>query len=63
MPIYYGERVGVSKLNLWKDGFQNLFFLLKLRLTLGRRQQAAKIMPFPRAEEALPEKRASSTAP
>jgi glycosyltransferase involved in cell wall biosynthesis len=63
MPIYYGERVGVSKLNLWKDGFQNLFFLLQLRLTLGRRQRAAKVMPFPHAEETVAEKRASSTAP
>ena len=24
MPIYYGERVGESKLNLWRDGFGNL---------------------------------------
>ena len=26
MPIYYGERIGESKLNLWRDGFGNLFF-------------------------------------
>src|SRR5205085_1322619 len=38
MPIYYGERIGESKLNLWKDGFTNLVFLAKMRLTLGRRR-------------------------
>ena len=34
IPIYYGERVGKSKLNLWKDGFYNLFFLFKKRFGL-----------------------------
>jgi glycosyltransferase involved in cell wall biosynthesis len=34
IPIYYAERVGVSKLNLWRDGFYNLFFLFKKRLGL-----------------------------
>ncbi len=29
LPIYYRERIGSSKLNLWKDGFGNLFFLFK----------------------------------
>ena len=48
MPIYYGERVGESKLNLWRDGFGNLVQLLALRLTLGRRRRAAaKVTPFP----------------
>jgi len=32
LPIYYRDRVGESKLNLWKDGFANLVFLLKKRL-------------------------------
>jgi hypothetical protein len=32
LPIYYRERVGQSKLNLWKDGFTNLVFLFKKRL-------------------------------
>jgi hypothetical protein len=27
VPIYYKERVGESKLNLWRDGFANLAFL------------------------------------
>jgi len=31
LPIYYRERVGVSKLNLWHDGFTNLVFLFKKR--------------------------------
>jgi len=47
MPIYYGERIGDSKLNLWRDGFGNLFQLFKLRLTLGRRRRAARVMPLP----------------
>ena len=44
MPIYYGERVGESKLNLWRDGFGNLLQLFKLRLSLGRRRQAGASM-------------------
>jgi len=51
MPIYYGERIGESKLNLWRDGFANLFFLAKMRLTLGRRRRAAIVTPLPAAEE------------
>jgi glycosyltransferase involved in cell wall biosynthesis len=51
MPIYYGERVGESKLNLWKDGFGNLFHLFKLRLTLGAQHRAAaKVARLPRPE-------------
>ena len=42
MPIFYGEhRIGESKLNMWRDGFGNLFNLLKLRLTIGPRPSAA----------------------
>jgi glycosyltransferase involved in cell wall biosynthesis len=47
MPIYYGERIGVSKLNLWRDGFGNLFFLARMRLTLRRRRRAASVTPLP----------------
>ena len=43
MPIYYGERIGRSKLNLWKDGFGNLLFLAKMRLTLRRRHRTARV--------------------
>jgi glycosyltransferase involved in cell wall biosynthesis len=42
MPIFYGEhRIGESKLNMWRDGFGNLFHLFKMRLTFGRRRRAA----------------------
>jgi glycosyltransferase involved in cell wall biosynthesis len=50
MPIYYGERIGQSKLNIWRDGFYNLWFLVKMRLTLGRRRRAARVMALPRLE-------------
>ncbi len=46
MPIYYGERIGTSKLNIWRDGFVNLFFLVQMRLTLGRRRRAASVTPI-----------------
>ncbi len=48
MPIYYGERVGESKLNLWRDGFGNLLQLFKLRLALGKRRRAGVVMPLQR---------------
>ena len=51
MPIYYGERIGESKLNLWKDGFTNLLFLARMRLTLGRRRRAPVTMPLPVEED------------
>ncbi len=31
LPIYYRERIGESKLNLWRDGFANLLFLFRKR--------------------------------
>jgi len=34
LPIYYRARIGESKLNLWKDGFYNLFFMFKKRFGL-----------------------------
>ncbi len=36
LPIYYRERIGESKLNLWRDGFANLLFLFKMRFGGGR---------------------------
>jgi dolichol-phosphate hexosyltransferase len=36
LPIYYRARIGESKLNVWKDGFYNLFFLFRKRLGLLR---------------------------
>jgi dolichol-phosphate hexosyltransferase len=38
IPIYYGERIGESKLNIWRDGFYNLFFLVKKRFMLRKKQ-------------------------
>ena len=35
LPIYYRERIGESKLNLWQDGFANLVFLFKKRFGIG----------------------------
>lgn len=32
LPVYYKERHGVSKLRIWRDGFYNLFFLVRKRL-------------------------------
>jgi hypothetical protein len=32
LPIYYRQRIGQSKLNLWRDGFTNLVFLFRRRL-------------------------------
>jgi hypothetical protein len=53
MPIYYGERIGESKLNLWRDGFANLFFLARMRLALGRRRAAVtRRLPAPEEEVA-----------
>jgi glycosyltransferase involved in cell wall biosynthesis len=51
MPIYYGERIGESKLNLWKDGFGNLMFLARMRLTLGRRHRATAVTSLPATED------------
>ena len=31
LPIYYRDRYGESKLNVWRDGFVNLLFLLRKR--------------------------------
>ena len=33
LPINYGYRRGNSKLHMWRDGFGNLFYLLRKRLT------------------------------
>ena len=32
--INYGDRIGTIKLQKWRDGFSNLFFLLKLRIRM-----------------------------
>lgn len=37
IAIQYSSRLGEIKLNPWKDGFYNLYFLVKKRFTGGRR--------------------------
>ena len=62
MPIYYGERVGESKLNLWRDGFGNLLQLFGLRLSLGRRRRAgATVTELPTPDEEPVKVRASQS--
>jgi len=63
MPIYYGERIGVSKLNVWRDGLYNLFFLFKKRFMLRKKQArrpavAAAPTPAPAPEAEVSEHRA-----
>jgi hypothetical protein len=59
MPIYYGERIGESKLNIWRDGFYNLFFLVKKRFMLRKKRPRLRAVEAPReAETAMPERRA-----
>ena len=60
MPIYYGERIGQSKLNIWRDGFYNLFFLVKKRFMLRKKRPRLRpVEPVRVAEMDAPERRAS----
>jgi glycosyltransferase involved in cell wall biosynthesis len=36
IPVQYSSRLGEIKLNPWRDGFYNLFFLVRKRFTRGR---------------------------
>ena len=38
ISIQYSSRLGEIKLNPWRDGFHNLFFLLKKRFTPRRKR-------------------------
>jgi glycosyltransferase involved in cell wall biosynthesis len=58
IPIYYGERIGESKLNIWRDGFYNLFFLVKKRFMLRRKQPRLRALPPVRPVDEVPERRA-----
>src|SRR6185369_3608670 len=54
MPIYYGARIGESKLNIWRDGFYNLFFLVKKRFMLRKKQPRLRVVePIRPATEAV----------
>ncbi len=59
IPIYYGQRVGTSKLNIWRDGFYNFFFLVKKRFTLRKKQPRLRTLgPVRTADLEQPERRA-----
>ena len=61
MPIYYGSRIGESKLNIWRDGFYNLFFLVKKRFMLRRKQPRLRAVEPVRSSDApRPERRAGA---
>jgi hypothetical protein len=42
LPIYYKERIGESKLDLWRDGFGNLLFLFQKRLGLSGKRSIGR---------------------
>jgi len=45
LVIYYKERYGESKLNIWRDGFANLAFLFKKRFGLLGRAEPLIALP------------------
>jgi glycosyltransferase involved in cell wall biosynthesis len=42
ISILYSSRLGEMKLNPWKDGFHNLFFLFKKRFRTGKRTSESR---------------------
>ncbi len=46
VPIRYGERFGPPKLRSWKDGLENLLYLLAKRLALARETRIGMPEPF-----------------
>ena len=62
IPIYYGERIGESKLNIWRDGLYNLFFLLKKRFMLRKKQprvRPVEVLPTADSDAAVDDRRVS----
>lgn len=49
VPIEYGERFGPPKLRSWRDGLQNLLYLLAKRLAVARETRTGAPPPFLRA--------------
>ncbi len=45
IPIHYGERWGLPKLSSWRDGLQNLLFLIRKRLDVAHEERRGS---FPR---------------
>jgi hypothetical protein len=62
IPIYYGERIGESKLNIWRDGFYNLFFLVRKRFMLRKKQPRLRAVEPVRADVERVERRAGGAA-
>jgi|GEM_PF-475063 len=43
VPIYYEKRMGLPKLNRWRDGFGNLFHLMRKRFTWEKPGKSASV--------------------
>jgi hypothetical protein len=62
MPIYYGARIGESKLNIWRDGFYNLWFLLRKRFMLRKKPARLRVVePIRPAADVAEPRRASGS--
>jgi dolichol-phosphate hexosyltransferase len=51
VPIRYGERWGPPKLSSWRDGIQNLLFLVRKRFDLARELRDGTRVPFADGKE------------
>ncbi len=51
VPIRYGERWGPPKLQSWRDGIQNLLYLIEKRFELVRELRQNASAPFPDGRE------------
>jgi dolichol-phosphate hexosyltransferase len=54
VPIRYGERWGRPKLSSWRDGYQNLLFLVRKRLDIAREPMRGEPVPFAHGPDAVP---------
>jgi len=45
VPIHYGERAGAPKLQSWRDGLNNLWFLAEKRLEIAREKPPSRAAP------------------
>jgi dolichol-phosphate hexosyltransferase len=53
VPIRYGERWGPPKLSSWRDGLQNLLFLVRKRFDVALEARRGAPAPFASSPEAL----------
>jgi len=51
VPIRYGERWGPPKLSSWRDGLENLLFLVQKRLDFARESHNGVPVPFARSND------------